>query len=134
MRFLVLIDQLDDLIHNAKAVPLTDQVRVDKGKVYDLLDEMRATLSDELTGARQETAGPAESNEYRTQRLVLEALLEADPGMVDVADLRARFGYVDVVVQRLVDDGLASRLGDGLGATRAAVRFAELSRGGAATA
>ena len=30
MDVLVLIDKLDDLVHNAKPVPLTDQVRVDK--------------------------------------------------------------------------------------------------------
>src|SRR6266508_2193070 len=30
MDVLVLIDKLDDLVHNAKAVPLTDQVRIDR--------------------------------------------------------------------------------------------------------
>src|SRR5918994_5765800 len=30
MDVLVLIDKLDDLVHNAKGVPMTDQVRVDK--------------------------------------------------------------------------------------------------------
>jgi len=30
MDVLVLIDKLDDLIHNARAVPLTDQVRIDR--------------------------------------------------------------------------------------------------------
>ena len=33
MDVLVLIDKLDDTIHNAKPVPLTDQVRVDKEAV-----------------------------------------------------------------------------------------------------
>src|ERR687896_21692 len=33
MDVLVLIDKLDDTIHNAKPVPLTDQVRVDKEEV-----------------------------------------------------------------------------------------------------
>jgi len=37
MDVLVLIDKLDDLVHNAKQVPLTDQVRVDKERIYDLL-------------------------------------------------------------------------------------------------
>jgi len=44
MDVLVLIDKLDDLVHNAKQVPLTDQVRVDKEEIYDLLDQMRATI------------------------------------------------------------------------------------------
>lgn len=39
MDVLVLIDKLDDLVHNAKPVPLTDQVRVDKEEIYDLLDD-----------------------------------------------------------------------------------------------
>ena len=45
MDVLVLIDKLDDLVHNAKPVPLTDQVRVDKEEIYDLLDQMRATVA-----------------------------------------------------------------------------------------
>ncbi|HEV7918631.1 MAG TPA: ATPase [Solirubrobacterales bacterium] len=52
MDVLVLIDKLDDLIHNAKPVPLTDQVRVDKEEIYDLLDQMRATIPEEIKQAR----------------------------------------------------------------------------------
>src|SRR5882724_5604840 len=33
MDVLVLIDKLDDLVHNAKPVPLTDQVRVDQEEI-----------------------------------------------------------------------------------------------------
>jgi hypothetical protein len=40
-----LFDQLDELIHNAKTVPLTDQVRIDRAQFYDLLDRLRATLA-----------------------------------------------------------------------------------------
>ena len=48
MDVLVLIDKLDDLVHNAKQVPLTDQVRVDKEEIYDILDQMRATIPEEI--------------------------------------------------------------------------------------
>jgi hypothetical protein len=54
---LVLIDKLDDLIHNARPVPLTDQVRVDKQELYDLLDRIRAALPHTQAGAQG--AGPA---------------------------------------------------------------------------
>ena len=37
MDVLVLIDKLDDVVHNARPVPLTDQVRVDREEIYDLL-------------------------------------------------------------------------------------------------
>ena len=52
MDVLVLIDKLDDLVHNAKPVPLTDQVRVDREEIYDLLDQMRATIPEEIKQAR----------------------------------------------------------------------------------
>jgi cell division septum initiation protein DivIVA len=52
MDVLVLIDKIDDLVHNAKAVPLTDQVRVDREEVYDILDQMRATIPEEIKQAR----------------------------------------------------------------------------------
>ena len=52
MDVLVLIDKLDDLVHNARPVPLTDQVRIDREEVYDLLDQMRATIPEEIKQAR----------------------------------------------------------------------------------
>src|SRR2546429_1381432 len=52
MDVLVLIDKLDDLVHNAKAVPVTDQVRIDREEIYDILDQMRATIPEEIKQAR----------------------------------------------------------------------------------
>ena len=52
MDVLVLIDKLDDLVHNAKAVLMTDKVRVDKEEIYDILDQMRATIPEEIKQAR----------------------------------------------------------------------------------
>jgi F0F1-type ATP synthase membrane subunit b/b' len=52
MDILVLIDKLDDLVHNAKGVPMTDQVRIDRDEIYDVLDQMRATIPEELKRAR----------------------------------------------------------------------------------
>src|SRR3974390_275254 len=52
MDVLVLIDKLDDLVHNAKTLPLSDSVRVDKDEIYDILDQMRATIPEEIKQAR----------------------------------------------------------------------------------
>jgi hypothetical protein len=52
MDVLVLIDTLDDLVHNAKAIPLTDQVRVEKEGIYEILDRIRATIPEEIKQAR----------------------------------------------------------------------------------
>ena len=52
MDVLVLIDKLDDVVHNARTVPLTDQVRIDREEIYDILDQMRATIPEEIEQAR----------------------------------------------------------------------------------
>jgi hypothetical protein len=52
MNALELVDKLDDLIHNAKVVPLTGQVRIDREEVYEILDQMRVTIPEEIKQAR----------------------------------------------------------------------------------
>jgi hypothetical protein len=47
-----LIDKLDDLIHNAKGIPLTDQVRVEREAIFSVLDEMRSKIPDQVKEAR----------------------------------------------------------------------------------
>ena len=38
------LDQLDELIHGAKPIPLTTQVRIDRIEIYNLLDRLRIAL------------------------------------------------------------------------------------------
>src|SRR3981081_3573067 len=76
MDVLVLIDKLDDLVHNAKPVPLTDQVRVDKEEIYDILDQMRATIPEEIKQARwivKERQEMLAEAQRRAERIVKEA-------------------------------------------------------------
>jgi len=42
---LAVLDELDALIQNAKPVPLTTQVRVDRTEIYRLLDRLREGLA-----------------------------------------------------------------------------------------
>ena len=80
MDVLVLIDRLDDLLHNAKAVPLTDQVRIDREEIFGILDQMRATIPEEVKQARwivkerQEMLGEAKRE---VDRLLAEAREQA---------------------------------------------------------
>jgi hypothetical protein len=60
------------------------------------------------------------------QRAVLRTLLEAHPRLLDVGELDDRLPDVPRVQEALrvlVGDGLATRLGDRVGVSRAAVRF-----------
>jgi hypothetical protein len=40
-----MLDELDELFRRAKPVPLTDQIRVERLEIYDVLDRMRASAS-----------------------------------------------------------------------------------------
>ena len=85
MDVLVLIDKLDDLVHNAKLVPMTGQVRVDKDEIYDILDQMRATIPEEIKEARfiveqrkrGESPGAAGGSGGIDQRALTDAVTEA---------------------------------------------------------
>jgi hypothetical protein len=129
---LELIDRLDDMVHNAKPVPLTDQVRVKREEIYDLLDQMRATLPEEIVQARRVIEqGRVDGAKPGVERAVLDALTEASPLTLDLPELGARLGdpaALEETVSSLVHDGLVDRIGDRLRASSAAVRFADLSR------
>ena len=63
------------------------------------------------------------------QRIVLGALLDAHPRLLGMDELAAQLAHVPRMreaLRVLVDDGLATRLGDRVGVSRAAVRFEAL--------
>jgi hypothetical protein len=65
-----------------------------------------------------------------SQRAVLGTLLETHPRMLGIDELVAQLSDVPRVreaLRVLVDDGLATQLGDRVGVSRAAVRFDTLS-------
>ena len=65
-----------------------------------------------------------------SQRAVLGALLAAHPRMLGIDDPAAQLADLPRVREAtrvLVDDGLATRLGDRVGCSRAAVRFDALA-------
>jgi hypothetical protein len=76
MDVLELIDELRGLVHGAKQVPLRDQVRVDKEKLYGLLDRMRSTIPEEIKEARWIVTGREEmlaEAQREAERVVEEA-------------------------------------------------------------
>ena len=77
VEILVLIDELDDLIHNAKPVPLTDQVRIEKDAVYAILDRMRKLLPDALIQAHSGGEGARALEQGATSPLTPLELEEA---------------------------------------------------------
>jgi dsDNA-specific endonuclease/ATPase MutS2 len=53
MDILHLIDRLEELFNESKAVPLTHSVMVDEDKMLDIIDQMRISIPDEVKKAQQ---------------------------------------------------------------------------------
>jgi hypothetical protein len=104
MDVLVLIDKLDDVVHNARAVPLTDQVRVDREEIYDLLDQMRATIPEEIKQARWIVK--------ERQEMLAEAKREAERIVREAREQQARLISDEEVTkqaERAADEIVGSR-------------------------
>ncbi|MBI2684616.1 MAG: ATPase [Actinobacteria bacterium] len=96
MDVLALIDKLDDLVHNARAVPLTDQVRIDREAIYDLLDQMRTTIPEEVKQARWIVK--------ERQEMLAEAKRESDRILGEARDRSARMASEEEVVKQAQRD------------------------------
>lgn len=53
MDILHLVDRLEELFNNSRAIPLTRQVVVDEDKMLDLIDQMRVSIPEEVKKAQQ---------------------------------------------------------------------------------
>src|SRR5882757_5758562 len=106
MDVLVLIDKLDDVVHNARPVPLTDQVRVDREEIYDLLDQMRATIPEEIKQARwivkerQEMLAEAKREAER----ILKEARDEQARLINVEEARAREREIRLGAEDYADD------------------------------
>ncbi len=81
MDVLVLIDKLDEIVNNARPMPMTDKVMIDREEIYDILDQMRTTIPEEIKQARwivkerQEMLAEAKTE---SDRIVKEANEQAE--------------------------------------------------------
>jgi cell division septum initiation protein DivIVA len=76
MEVLELIDELAGVIDNARPVPLSDQVRVDKQALHQILAQLRATIPEQIEQVRsiaQEREGMLIEAGREAERIVKEA-------------------------------------------------------------
>ncbi len=102
MDVLVLIDKLDELVQNAKSVPMTDQVRIDREEIWEIIDQMRSTIPEEIKQARWIVK--------ERQEMLAEAKREAERLISEARDHAAREASQQEVVklaERQSEDMLA---------------------------
>ena len=81
MDIMALVDKLEDLVAEGKKVPLTSSVMVNEQKIYDIIDEIRASFPDEIKQARwivKERQEMLEEAEKEANKIVEEARAKAD--------------------------------------------------------
>jgi cell division septum initiation protein DivIVA len=98
MDILYLIDRLDNLIASSRRMPLLNQIMLKEGDILSIIDQMRASIPDEVKQARrviQEkdrilSQAQAEASNLLTQaRLESERALERE-GLLEAAEARSQ--------------------------------------------
>lgn len=102
MDILQLIDRLEELFNDAKAVPFTHNVVVDEDKMLELIDQMRIAIPEEVKKAQQVVA--------QRERVMAQAQEEANRTLQiarDKADQMVQKDMVTQDAQRRADQILA---------------------------
>ena len=107
MDILHLIDRLEELFNDSRAVPLTRNVMVDEDKMLDIIDQMRIAIPEEVKKAQQLLA--------QRDRVMAQATEEANR-TVEIARGKAEeLVHRDLVVQeaqRRADQIISQARGD----------------------
>lgn len=91
MDILQLIDRLEELFNEAKAVPFTHQVMVDEDKMLELIDQMRIAIPEEVKKAQQVVA--------QRDRVMAQAQEEANRTLQIARDKAEQMLQKDMIVQ-----------------------------------
>jgi regulator of protease activity HflC (stomatin/prohibitin superfamily) len=91
MDILQLIDRLEELFNDAKAVPFTHNVIVDEDRMLELIDQMRIAIPDEVKKAQQVVA--------QRDRVMAQAQEEANRTVQIARDKAADLAQKDVITQ-----------------------------------
>jgi cell division septum initiation protein DivIVA len=91
MDILQLIDRLEELFNEAKAIPLTHNVIVDEDRMLELIDQMRIAIPEEVKKAQQVVA--------QRDRVMAQAQEEANRTLTLAREKADQLAQKDVVVQ-----------------------------------
>ncbi|MCQ3939019.1 MAG: ATPase [Chloroflexi bacterium] len=91
MDILQLIDRLEELFNDAKAVPFTHNVVVDEDKMLELIDQMRIAIPEEVKKAQQVVA--------QRDRVMAQAQEEANRTLQIARDKADQLVQKDIVTQ-----------------------------------
>lgn len=91
MDILQLIDRLEELFNDAKAVPFTHNVIVDEDRMLELIDQMRIAIPEEVKKAQQVVA--------QRDRVMAQAQEEANRTLQIAREKAAELAQKDMITQ-----------------------------------
>jgi transcription initiation factor TFIID subunit TAF12 len=91
MDILQLIDRLEELFNESKAIPLTHNVLVDEDRMLELIDQMRIAIPEEVKKAQQVVA--------QRDRVMAQAQEEANRTLQLSRDKAEQYIQKDMIVQ-----------------------------------
>lgn len=100
---MALVDKLEDLVAEGKKVPLTSSVMVNEQRIYDIIDEIRASFPDEIKQARwivKERQEMLDEAEKDANKLVEDAREKAEAMAAETEVVR----LAEDQAHRLIDD------------------------------
>ena len=107
MDILQLIDRLEELFNEARAVPFTHNVVVDEDRMLEIIDQMRIVIPDEVKKAQQVLS--------QRDRFLAQAQEEADRTLVLAREMAEQIAAKDNIVieaQRRAEQILAQARAD----------------------
>jgi vacuolar-type H+-ATPase subunit H len=97
------LDKLEDFIANSKRVPLSSSVMVNEAEFYDLLDDIRATLPNELKQARH-VAKERDRIMVEAQRKEEELLAKAEKRADDMVQQTEIIKQAELERDHMIDE------------------------------
>src|SRR5450759_4026048 len=97
------LDKIEDFIANSKRVPLSSSVMVNEAEFYDLLDDIRATLPNELKQARH-VAKESDRIMSEAQRKEEELLAKAEKRADDMVQQTEIIKQAELERDHMIDE------------------------------
>ena len=96
---LQLLDELEEILDNSRAVPFSNKVSVDKEEIYDIISEIRMKLPNELKQSKWVVEG--------RNKILIDAQKEADEIVKNAEDKVLRLVEDNEVTKKAYDQAAA---------------------------
>ncbi|MDI6715930.1 MAG: ATPase [Actinomycetota bacterium] len=114
MDMMALIDQLEDIIANGRKVPFSGSVIIKEQKIYEIIDDLRAALPEELKQARwivKERQEMIDEAEREANRIIEEGRRKAESMVMETEIVKQAEKKANEIIEEALAKEREVRLG-----------------------